>query len=591
MFSFFSKAIPPKVYFSVWVFNVLFFILLTVLFNKFTLFFQQNPFMILTFTPMYLGNIIIGTFVFLFGLASLAPKKEISTSLDKKNKTNSPKKTYLVLFFIMFIATIIALLLSNIPAFTKDTMQFPRLVILAFFAFTSLLFFIIYLSTYPHKVISKNAKSKERHTFSYWVGDFVISSILAVLISILFVFISMPFMQVAEGLSFAEKAKIGGVNMWRIVIMFGFLTAAISFFCFQKKLYRSLAGMLIFFWIVGTGIVVFFNSSSNNTLTKRNTNKESTNFLTTRSSCNKDYTLQQTKGCILRVLRDDGGHGTGFIINRGYLITNKHVIEGAKKLSVYLNGEKDIKVWNYSTNLDLAILKLPEGSSLNSCDWFDSKQLNIAEELYTFGWPNSPVGDSTVTKGIFSRTNKYEDGIEDIQTDASTNPGNSGGPLVNECGVVGINTARADWTQEQAPRVIEGMSFALSSNSIHIIIDDLIKNGNIAKGIPNQTRYQSNESTPSNPSQNFTLNVESIKSYLNDIYRVKSSWEQARGHVNTEKLDKLIDSFNRQIEFCNHLIGKLTGGQRASGDDINLWNAVIKMSDESAALTNELNSR
>lgn len=591
MFSFFTKAIPPKVYFSIWIFNVIFFILLTVLFNKFTILFQQNPFMVSTFAPMYLGNIFIGIIVFLFGLASLIPKKGVEIPLNKKNKISTPKKTYLVLFFIMFIVTIIALFLSNNPFFTKDTMQFPRLVMLAFFAFTSLLFFIIYLSTYPHKIILKNAKNKERHTFSYWVGDFVISSILAVFISVLFGFILIPFMQVAEGLSFAEKAKIGGVNMWRIVIMFGFLTASISFFCFQKKLYRSLAGILIFFWIAGTGIVIFLNSSSNNTLTNFNINKGSTKFLTARNSCNKDLTLQQTKGCILRVLRDDGGHGTGFIINPGYLITNKHVIEGAGKLSVYINGEKDIKVWNYSPNLDLAILKLPESSLPNSCSWFDSKQLNIAEELYTFGWPNSPVGDSTVTKGVFSRTNKYEDGTEDIQTDASTNPGNSGGPLVNECGVVGINTARADWTQEQAPRVIEGMSFALSSNSIHTIIDDLIKNGNITKGIPNQTRYQSSGGSPSNPSQNLTLNVEIIKSYLNDIYRVKASWEQARGHVNTEKLDKLVDSFNRQIEFCNHLINKLSGGQKASGDDINLWNAVLKMSDESAALTNDLNRR
>lgn len=512
------------------------------------------------------------------------------TSLQKQSKISTPKKIFLILFFVMFIVTILALFLSNIPAFTKDTTQFPRFVMLAFFAFSSLLFFIIYLSTYPSKIIAKNAKSTERHTFSYWVGNFFISSILAVFVSILFGFISIPFMQVAEGLSFAEKAKIGGINMWRIVIMFGFLTAFISFFCFQKKLYRILAGILILFWISGTVLVVFLNFSSNKTLLNFNANTETTNFLTARNSCNKDLALQQTKGCILRILRDDGGHGTGFIINPGYLITNKHVIEGAKKLTVYINEEKEIKVWNYSPNLDLAILKLPESSLPNSCNWFDSKQLNIAEELYTFGWPNSPFGDSTVTKGIFSRTNKYEDGTEDVQTDASTNPGNSGGPLVNECGIVGINTARADWTQEQAPRVIEGMSFALSSNSIHAVVDDLIKNGDITKGIPKQTRYQSGgNGAPNNPPQNFTLNIESIKSYLNDIYRVKSSWEQSRGRVNGEKLDKLIDSFNRQIEFCNHLINKLSGGQKASSDDVNLWNAVVKMSDESAALTNELN--
>lgn len=588
MFSFFNKTIPSKVYFLIWLFNVIYFVILTILFNKFTSFFQQNPLMVSIFGPMYLGNIFIGIIVFLFGIASLSPKKVTEIP---QNKAFVPKKTYLILFFIMFIVTIFALIFSNIPFFTSDTMQFPRLVMLAFFAFISLVFFILYLSTYPQKIIKENSKSKEQHTISYWVGDFVISGVLAVLISILFGFISIPFMQVAEGLSFAEKAKIGGINMWRIVIMFGFLTITISFFCFRKKLYRSLAGMLIFFWIAGTGMVIFINSSSNKTLLNFNANSGSNNFLITRDSCNKDATLQQVKGCVLRILRDDGGHGTGFIINPGYLITNKHVIEGAGKLSVYINGEKDIKVWNYSPNLDLAVLKLPDSSLTNTCNWFDSKQLSIAEELYTFGWPNNPTGDSTVTKGIYSRTNKYEDGTEDIQTDASINPGNSGGPLVNECGVVGINTARADWTQEQAPRVIEGMSFALSSNYIHTLIDELIKNGDIAKGIPNQATYQSNRNAPNNPSQNFTLDIENIKSYLNDVYRVKSSWEQARGHVNTEKLDRLIDSFNRQIEFCNHLINKLSGGQRASGDDINLWNAVLKMSEESAQLTNELNRR
>ncbi len=492
----------------------------------------------------------------------------------------------------MFLLTILAFVFSNNPTFTSDPTQFPRLIILAFCSFISLIFFIVYLSTYPHEIISKNLKSKDRHTLSYRIGDFIISAFLAILISILFEFISLPFMQIAEGLSYAEKAKVGEINIWRMIIMFGFFTTLISFICFYKKLYRGLAGFLIFFWVTGTGLIIFLNFFANKSLLlKSNINNKSTNFLTSRNSCNKDITLQQVKGCILRILRDDGGHGTGFIINPGFLITNKHVIEGANKITVYLNGEKEIKVWNYSPNIDLAVLKLPDNSFVNSCNWFDSKQLKIAEELYTFGWPNNPTGDSTVTKEIYSRTNKYEDGTEDIQTDASINPGNSGGPLVNECGVIGINTTRAEWTQEQAPRVIEGMSFALSSNYIHTIVDELIKNGDLTKGIPNKTTYQSNQNTPNNPSQNFSLNIESIKSYLYNLYRIKSSWEQARRSLNTEKLDKLLDSFNRQIEFCNHLINKLSGGQKASEDDINLWNAVIKMSQESAQLADELNQR
>lgn len=343
--------------------------------------------------------------------------------------------------------------------------------------------------------------------------------------------------------------------------------------------------ILIIVWLSQLILTNSENSTTKNELVSKNSEK----FITNRSSCNKELTLQQGKNCTLRILRNDGGHGSGFVITPGYLITNKHVIEGVSKLTVWINQEEEVKVWNYSPTEDIAILKLPD-EQVPSCNWFDSNQLKIAEELYTFGWPDRPTGESAVTKGIYSRTNRYDDGTEDIQTDAAINPGNSGGPLVNECGVVGINTARAEWTQEQSPRIIEGMSFALSSGNIHSKIDELINSGNVAKGIPSSTIYQTTGTSPNNQ-PTYTLNVDNIRSYLNDIYRVRSSWEQARGHVDSQKLDKLLDSFNRQIDFSNHLVNKLGGGQSASGDDINLWKSVVRMSDESAALANELNSR
>jgi len=498
-----------------------------------------------------------------------------------------PKTFLLISSFVIFIISLIFLLISNNPSFTNDTSQFPRLILLAFFSFASLVSFIAYLVSYPNKLVRKNSINKERHTFAYKVGNLMTSGLLAIFLSVIFFFIMFPFMQVADGLSFAEKAKIGEINMWRIVIMYALLTTLISYFTFSKKIYKGLAVILIIFWIIGSGLVTYINTTDQNISFNTSNSSE---YITNRNSCDLDVTLQKTKGCILRILRDDGGHGTGFIIKPGYLITNKHVIEGASKLTVYIEEEMEVKVWNYSPDLDLAILKLPESSLTNSCNWFDSNQLKIAEELYTFGWPNDPTGDSTVTKGVYSRTNRYNDGTEDIQTDAPINPGNSGGPLVNECGVVGINTARADWTQEQSPRVIEGMGFALSSNFVHSKINKLINSGSLTKGIPNTTIYQVQNNFSSNQ-PTYTLDIENIKSYLNDIYRVKSSWEQARGQVDSEKLDRLIDSFNRQIDFCNHLINKLSGGRVASGDDINLWEAVLKMSNESAALTYELNSR
>ncbi|MEK7597205.1 MAG: trypsin-like peptidase domain-containing protein [Patescibacteria group bacterium] len=588
-----NKIVTTKTYFVIWFITIVNFVLLTILFNKFTNLFQKDPIFSTIFGPLYLGNIFIGVITFAIGVVSMLLKNKINSNLSastqtvKDNKQNKPKTVLLVISFLVFIISLIFLFISNIPSFTNDSTQFPRLIILAFFAFISLILFIAYLISFPNKLIRKNSLSKEKHSLSYWVGHIIISTVLATFVSIIFFFIMIPFMQTADGLSFTEKAKIGGINMWRIVIMYGLLTSLITYFCFSKKNYRSLASVLILFWISGSIFVFYLNSSGKEISLN---NKNSTNFITTRNSCNKELVLQQTKSCILRVLRNDGGHGSGFVIQPGYLITNKHVIEGASKLSVYMNGEKEIKVWNYSPNLDVAILKLPDSNPTSSCNWFDSNQLGIAEELYAFGWPNDPTGDSTVTKGIYSRTNKYEDGTEDIQTDTSINPGNSGGPLVNECGVVGINTLRAEWTQEQSPRFIEGMSFALSSNFIHSKIDELINSGNLSKGIPNTSSYQVNNVQPNNQPV-FTLDVNNIRSYLNDIYRVKSSWEQSRGHVDDQKLNNLIDSFNRQIEFCNHLVNKLNGGQPASGDDINLWKAVIKMGDESAALTNELNRR
>lgn len=589
-----NKIVTTKTFFVIWFITVANFILLTIFFNEFSEFLQKNLFISQIFGPLYLADIFVGVITFILGIVSVFfnkqtqvqnfPKSEV---IIKSRQQNKPRTILLIFSFLIFVVSLIFLFVSNTTFFTSDSTQFPRLIILAFFASIALIFFIAYLISFPNKIIKKNFLNKEAHSLSFWVGHIIISGALAVFLSIIFFFIMIPFMQTADGLSFVEKAKIGGINMWRIIILYGLLTSLITYFCFNKKVYRSLAGFLILFWVLGSIIVFYTNTTKQEIPLNKN---NSTSFITSRDSCNKELVLQQAKGCILRVLRDDGGHGSGFVIQPGYLITNKHVIEGASKLSVYINGEKEIKVWNYSPNLDIAILKLPDSNPITSCNWFDSNQLGIAEELYAFGWPNDPTGDSTVTKGIYSRTNKYEDGNEDIQTDTPINPGSSGGPLLNECGVVGINTMRADWSQEQSPRVIEGMSFALSSNFVHSKIDELISSGNSSKGIPNASNYQVNNAQPNNQPV-YTLDVDNIRTYLNDIYRAKSSWEQARSHVDEQKLNNLIDSFNRQIEFCNHLINKLSGGQRASGDDINLWNAVIKMGNESADLSYELNRR
>lgn len=431
------------------------------------------------------------------------------------------------------------------------------------------------------------SKQNEKHSKTYVLGRLVISFFLSGILSILFFAAMFPFLQRAENLSFAEQAQIGQTNIWRIVVIYGLLTTITSIILFSKKTFRSLAVFLIIYWVLGTTLSIFITVSDNQLSNSNSSSNEE--FITSRDSCYKEDTLINAKNCTFRILRDDGGHGTGFLIKKGFLITNKHVIENSSRVTAWINdGEKELTVWNYDPTVDLAILKLPDSIDAETCRWFDSNKLNIAEELYAIGWPNYSTGDSTVTKGIYSRTNRYEDGSQDIQTDAAINPGNSGGPLVNECGVVGINTSRADWSEEQSPRVIENMGFALTSSSTYNLVDSLIKSGTISKGFPTSSYYAVG-SQPSY-SNNYSLDVDDIRSYLNQLYSVKASWEQIRGQVDDSKLNTLLDSFNRQIDFCRHLIDKLSNGGTTTDDDRRLWEAVVKMSNESADLTWELNN-
>jgi S1-C subfamily serine protease len=283
-------------------------------------------------------------------------------------------------------------------------------------------------------------------------------------------------------------------------------------------------------------------------------------------------------------MRNDGGHGSGFSISKNFLVTNKHVIEGANKLTTFIDGEKDLMLWNYSPTFDVAILKLPV--EIPPCKWFDSSQLGLAEQLYTVGWPNQPFGDSTITAGIYSRTNVFDGGLEFIQTDAPINPGNSGGPLVNKYGVVGMNTLKEVWSGENIP--LEGLGNALSSKFLIPVVDLLIREGKITSSFPKTSSYYASQDNVPAPKITPALNLNEINQYLADLRVVKTSWEGC-GNCSKEDLDRLIDSFNRQIAFCETLTQRLSDGRTPTQDDLNLWDAVVKMSYESSMIAQKLN--
>ncbi|KHS58161.1 MULTISPECIES: serine protease HtrA [Terrisporobacter] len=177
------------------------------------------------------------------------------------------------------------------------------------------------------------------------------------------------------------------------------------------------------------------------------------------------------------------GVGTGIVVDsNGYILTNSHVISDgeAKKVNVLFNDGSSIDgnvVW-YDSQLDLAVVKVNK-TGLTPAELGDSDKVSIGDISIAIGNPLGLELQRTVTQGIISgldRTIKTESATMTglIQTDASINSGNSGGPLLNEKGqVIGINTAK---TSEG-----ESLGFAIPINQAKEIIESVIKNGSYEK--------------------------------------------------------------------------------------------------------------
>lgn len=172
------------------------------------------------------------------------------------------------------------------------------------------------------------------------------------------------------------------------------------------------------------------------------------------------------------------GMGSGFIINEeGYILTNYHVIEGAKELKVTLSDGKEVtaSVINYEADKDIAMIKINEEIKVPGVvELGDSDALQPGEEVVAIGNPLSKELSSTLTKGIISALNRNvetQSGVSTnlIQTDTAINSGNSGGPLINTKGqVIGINTLKAS-------DGAEGIGFAIPINDVKDKIDSLSK--------------------------------------------------------------------------------------------------------------------
>ena len=176
--------------------------------------------------------------------------------------------------------------------------------------------------------------------------------------------------------------------------------------------------------------------------------------------------------------------GTGIIATSdGYIVTNKHVIDGATTITVILDDGttyEDVKLAAYDPLNDVAYLKIDNVSDLPVATLGNSKSISVGQQVIAIG---NALGEyqNTVTSGIISGTGRSltatdstgassEELTDMIQTDAAINSGNSGGPLVNAAGeVIGINTA----TTNSA----DGIGFAIPISSVKGMLNQLIETG------------------------------------------------------------------------------------------------------------------
>nr|WP_199726677.1 trypsin-like peptidase domain-containing protein [Lactobacillus sp. ESL0259] len=173
--------------------------------------------------------------------------------------------------------------------------------------------------------------------------------------------------------------------------------------------------------------------------------------------------------------------------NKGYIVTNNHVVSGSDKVQVMLSNGKTVnaRIIGTDATTDLAVLSIDSSYVTQTAEFGDSKSLQAGQTVIAVGSPLGSEYASTVTQGIISAparsiTTSSANQQTVIQTDAAINPGNSGGALVNSAGqVIGINSMKL--SQSSDGTSVEGMGFAIPSNEVVTIVNQLVKKGKIVR--------------------------------------------------------------------------------------------------------------
>ena len=282
----------------------------------------------------------------------------------------------------------------------------------------------------------------------------------------------------------------------------------------SKKIGQLLLIILISFFsgLLGSLAVLQFNH--------KQANGEQNNAAVTQTASNNENSITQAvdkvKDAVVSIITYSGNSQSGFagtddtdtdsnteqINSEGsgviykkdgdyaYLVTNTHVISGAKKVDIRLADGTKVpgEIVGSDTYSDIAVVKISSEKVSTVAEFGDSSQLSVGETAIAIGSPLGSEYANTVTQGIVSSLNRHvslksEDGqaisTNAIQTDTAINPGNSGGPLINIQGqVIGITSSKI---ASNGGTSVEGLGFAIPSNDAIHIIDQLEKSGKVTR--------------------------------------------------------------------------------------------------------------
>lgn len=256
----------------------------------------------------------------------------------------------------------------------------------------------------------------------------------------------------------------------------------------EKALYISSVAIALFAGIAGTVAVVKFMPDNDNIIEKTVSEISITENNTIKSSINKIYDavvyVENYKGDKLQ------GTGTGFVYKKdkekGYIITNHHVIENTNKVIIVTTDGKEVEATLLGSDeyADIAVLSVPLENVLKVAEIGKSTEAELGDTLFTVGSPLGRNYIGTVTKGILSGKDRTVEVsltngafvMDVLQTDAAINPGNSGGPLVDINGqVIGVNSLKL--VQDE----IEGMGFAIPIEVATSVAEKIEKDGKVIR--------------------------------------------------------------------------------------------------------------